>query len=69
MRNLGRDPRFPPERVQRLGMQPGFRNVIVHEYVGLDVDRVAAALRDLGPVERFAVIVRQLVTRLEETDR
>jgi uncharacterized protein YutE (UPF0331/DUF86 family) len=61
VRNLGRDGRFPPELVRQLELLPGFRNVIVHEYVGLDMDRVAAALRDLEPVERFAEIVRELL--------
>jgi uncharacterized protein YutE (UPF0331/DUF86 family) len=61
VRNLARDGRFPPELVQQLEMLPGFRNVIVHEYVGLDMDRVVAAIRHLDPVERFAEIVRQLL--------
>lgn len=69
VRNLARDTRFPPELVRRLEMLPGFRDVIVHEYVGLDMDRVVAALRDLQPVERFADVVRQLLATLEETDR
>ena len=59
VRNLTRDGRFPPDLVLRLEVLPGFRNVIVHEYVGLDMDRVVAALRDLEPVERFAEIVRR----------
>ena len=61
VRNLSRDKRFPAELVQRLELLPGFRNVIVREYVGLDMDRVVAALRDLEPVERFAEIVRQIL--------
>jgi uncharacterized protein YutE (UPF0331/DUF86 family) len=69
VRNLGRDKRFPPELVQRLEMLPGFRNVIVHEYVGLDMDRVVAALRDLEPAERFAEIVHQLLANSEGDDR
>lgn len=69
VRNLGRDKRFPPELVQRLEMLPGFRNVIVHEYVGLDMDRVVAALGDLEPVERFAEIVRQWLANPEGDQR
>ncbi len=69
VRNLGRDKRFPSELVQRLEMLPGFRNVIVHEYVGLDMDRVVAALRNLEPVERFAEIVRQLLANSEGDQR
>jgi predicted nucleotidyltransferase len=33
-------PRFPGELVGQLATLPGFRNVVVHEYVGLDLDRV-----------------------------
>jgi uncharacterized protein YutE (UPF0331/DUF86 family) len=61
VRNLSRDGRFPPELVQQLELLPGFRNVIVHEYVGLDMDRVVAGIRHLDPVERFVEIVRQML--------
>lgn len=56
VRNLKhlRDPVFPPELVDRLGRLPGFRNILIHEYVGLDYDLVVRALRDLEPVEAFA---------------
>lgn len=40
--------------------RPGLRNVIVHEYVALDLERVVQALDDLEPVERFAAIVRKI---------
>lgn len=36
VRNLSRDARFPPELVRRLERLPGFRNVLIHEYVALD---------------------------------
>jgi uncharacterized protein YutE (UPF0331/DUF86 family) len=62
VRTLGRDKRFPPELVERLALLPGFRNVLVHEYVGLDMDRVVEALRDLEPLERFAEIVRRILS-------
>ena len=57
IRNLARDARFPAELVRKLERLPGLRNVIVHEYVALDLDRVVEAIDDLGPVERFAAIV------------
>ena len=62
VRTLGGDKRFPPELVERLALLPGFRNVLVHEYVGLDMDRVVEALRDLEPLERFAEIVRRMLS-------
>jgi uncharacterized protein YutE (UPF0331/DUF86 family) len=61
VRNLARDARFPAELVRQLETLPGFRNVIVHEYVGLDMDRVVAALRHLEPLERFAEIMRGIL--------
>lgn len=60
VRNLLRDSRFPAELVGRLDRLPGFRNVIIHGYVALDMDRVVAALDDLEPVEQFFEIVRRL---------
>jgi uncharacterized protein YutE (UPF0331/DUF86 family) len=60
VRSLGRDPRFTPELVRKLERLPGFRNVVIHEYVALDLDRVVDALDDLAPVEQFLEIVRKL---------
>jgi uncharacterized protein YutE (UPF0331/DUF86 family) len=52
VRNLGRDPRFSPLRTD-LAVLPGFRDVLVHEYVTLDLDRVVQALDGLAPIESF----------------
>jgi uncharacterized protein YutE (UPF0331/DUF86 family) len=60
VRGLARDPRFPPELVAELARLPGFRNVVVHDYVGLDYARVIEALDTLEPIERFVDIVRQI---------
>jgi uncharacterized protein YutE (UPF0331/DUF86 family) len=57
VRSLARDPRFPPDLVEALEPLPGFRNVLVHEYVALDLRRVVEALDGLDPVGRFAAIV------------
>jgi uncharacterized protein YutE (UPF0331/DUF86 family) len=46
--------------VDELALIPGFRNVLVHEYVQLDFDRVLEALGRLGPIQRFATIVARL---------
>lgn len=54
---------FPPQVIRTLEKLPGFRNVIVHEYVALDYERVIEALDDLGPVEEFAKIVADLLAR------
>jgi len=57
VRNLVRDPRFPAALVAQLERLPGFRNVLVHEYVELDMEKVTDALDNLEPVERFLEIV------------
>lgn len=57
IRNLAADPRFSPGVVHALERLPGFRNVLVHEYVSLDMRRVVDALADLAPVEEFADVV------------
>ena len=59
VRSLGRDERFTPELVRKLERLPGFRNVVIHEYVALDLDRVVDALDDLAPVEQFLELVRK----------
>lgn len=58
VRNLGRDPLFPRDVVDELERIPGFRNIVIHEYVALDLDRVVEALDRLEPIERFVTIVR-----------
>ncbi|MEQ1911354.1 MAG: HepT-like ribonuclease domain-containing protein [Vicinamibacterales bacterium] len=58
IRNLAGDVRFPADLVESLERIPGFRNIVIHEYVALDLDRVIEALRTLDPVIRFVEIVR-----------
>jgi len=60
VRLLARDARFPADLVEQLEPLPGFRNVVVHEYVALDLRRVVEALDRLEPVERFAEVVRSI---------
>jgi uncharacterized protein YutE (UPF0331/DUF86 family) len=60
VRNLARDARFPPEVVRELERVSGFRNVIIHEYVALDLDRVVDALGRLDPVDAFVRIVADI---------
>jgi len=60
VRKLAVDPRFAPELVRALDRLPGFRNVLIHEYVTLDMDRVIEALDQLDPVEQLVEIVRQI---------
>jgi len=67
VRSLARDARFNPDLVRKLERLPGFRNVVIHEYVALDLDRVVEALDDLGPVEEFLEIARRLVAELRNS--
>lgn len=60
VRNLSMVGGFPPEVVERLARLPGFRNVLLHDYVELDYAVAVAALDDLEPVERFVRIVADM---------
>lgn len=60
IRNLALDPRFPSEIVHALERLPGFRNVLVHDYAELNLERVVEALDELQPVERFLALVTDL---------
>jgi uncharacterized protein YutE (UPF0331/DUF86 family) len=48
---------FAADDVAVLARLPGFRNVLLHEYVGLDLERAVGALAELEPVRRFAAEV------------
>ena len=63
VRALGRDERFPPDLIHELERLPGFRNVLVHEYVALDMRRVVDALDRLDPVEQFLQVVRAIASQ------
>ena len=60
VRNLARHPGFPSDLVLELERLPGFRNVVIHEYVALDLDRVVDALGRLDPIDRFIDEIRRL---------
>ena len=55
--SLGKLDGFETDLVNRLGLLPGFRNVLVHDYVSLDYERVVEALENMEPVEQFIRIV------------
>lgn len=60
VRNLAAWPEFPDRLVRDLSRLPGFRNVLIHEYVTLDFERVVEALDRLQPVEDFLEIARRI---------
>jgi uncharacterized protein YutE (UPF0331/DUF86 family) len=60
VRKLAGDPRFGSSMLADLERLPGFRNVVIHEYVALDLQRVAEALNRLEPVEQFVRVVSSI---------
>lgn len=60
VRNLSAYEALGPETVGSLERLPGFRNVLIHEYVSLDFDRVIEALDELEPVSRLAAFAAAL---------
>jgi len=63
VRNLTKLDGFSQELVADLAQLPGFRNILVHEYVGLDYGLVVEALDNLEPVEAF---LKAVLIHLEE---
>jgi uncharacterized protein YutE (UPF0331/DUF86 family) len=57
VRSLSGDARFAPDLVRELERLPGFRNILVHEYVALDLNRVVDAVNTLEPVRVFLRVV------------
>lgn len=60
VRNLARIGPFPSELVEALEPLPAFRNVVIHDYVALELARALDALDELEPVEEFAAIVARI---------
>lgn len=59
VRALAGFPGLDDATITSLARLPGFRNVVVHEYVALDYDLVLLALHDLDPVERLIAAAAQ----------
>jgi len=49
---------LPPDFARTLAPVAGFRNVLIHEYVHLDWDRVYHHLENLVDLERFSEAIR-----------
>ena len=60
VRNLSAYDEMPPDLVRELERLPGFRNVLIHKYVALDLARAVEALERLEPIEQFLSVVRDL---------
>ena len=59
VRNLGRLGLVDETTLATLDVLPGFRNVLVHEYVTLDLERVVQATEHLQPVREFLETARR----------
>lgn len=59
VRNLGSLDLVDDATLTDLDRLPGFRNVVVHEYVTLDLERVVQAVDRLQPVRTFLEAVRR----------
>lgn len=60
VRNLAAIPELSSAKVQDLERLPGFRNVLIHEYVVLDYRLVVEALDRLDALEEFVQAVRRM---------
>lgn len=59
IRHLSDDPRFPADLAATLERLAGFRNIVVHEYIGIDDAKVVEALNELEPVRRLLELVER----------
>lgn len=66
VRNLAAFDEFSPALVEQLARLPGFRNILVHEYIALDYGLVMSALDGLAPIEEFARSAAELIANAEE---
>ena len=67
MRALGQRGILDPGTADRMRMAVGFRNVLVHEYVGVDDGIVLNRLADLSDLEEFIVQVSRWLSARKET--
>ncbi|MGH7557197.1 MAG: type VII toxin-antitoxin system HepT family RNase toxin [Gemmatimonadota bacterium] len=65
VRNLARTGPFSAKLVKELEALPGFRNIVIHEYVELDLEWVTQALDRLAPIETFAAALSEHLAEAE----
>jgi uncharacterized protein YutE (UPF0331/DUF86 family) len=54
---------LPPDFARHMAPLAGLRNILVHEYLGVDWDFVYRHLQNLEDLERFAGLVRRWLQR------
>ena len=55
---------LPPEFARKLSPIAGFRNILVHEYLGLDWNEVYSNLQKISDLVRFAEYIREWLKAL-----
>ena len=68
VRSLAVYEEFPQQLVDHLARLPGFRNILIHEYVSLDYEQVVGAIRDLEPIAQFARRIAALEQQEQQPD-
>jgi uncharacterized protein YutE (UPF0331/DUF86 family) len=54
---------LPMDFARRLAPIAGFRNVLIHEYLDIDWDRVYTYLQNLEDLDRFGSLVRKWLAK------
>jgi len=57
---------LPPEFARSLAPLAGFRNVLAHQYLSVDWDKVYTHLHRIDELDRFAQYIRQWLERRSE---
>lgn len=60
---LGEIEILPAELARRLAPVAGFRNVLAHQYTGIDWDSVYARMQDLSDLQAFRELVSAYLAR------
>lgn len=64
-RILGEERIIPPEFAQKIIPLAGLRNILVHEYLEIKLDRIHECLKKINDFERFAQYIIQFIERRE----
>ena len=60
---LGEEGVLPKEFALKIAPMAGLRNILIHEYLKVDLEKIYGHLKDLADFERFAQIVVHLIEK------
>jgi uncharacterized protein YutE (UPF0331/DUF86 family) len=63
LRVLGEEKILPKEFSEALAQMVGFRNILVHDYLEIDLDKVYKNLQQLGDFDRFAKHISEFMEK------